>query len=480
MSAAERFEMIVIGSGPAGQKAAIQAVKAGRSVLLVERDRGVGGACVHRGTIPSKTLRETASFLGGMKERGEGVFEVHLPEQVKVASLTTRLRRVIDAHQGFISRQLDRNQIVTAHGRARFLGPKEIAVRTIQGEEKTYQADHIVVATGSTPRVPPNVPIDHEHILDSDSILSVNYLPQSLVVLGGGVIASEYASIFASLGVQVVMVDKAPRPLAFLDADLSERFVKHFEGLSGSSYLGSQEVKEVRWDGVSAVETELADGTTLRSDKLLCALGRIANVADLDVAAAGLEVTSRGLLEVDDFCRTAVQSIYAVGDVIGPPALASSSMEQGRRAARHALNLPLGKGSEVIPAGIYTIPEISTIGLTEDQVIEAQGSAICGESNFSELARAQIAFCTDGHLKLVADAQGRRLMGAQIFGDGATELIHIAQMALLTDSDIDLFIENIFNFPTLAEAYRVAALEIVRKRPAPVSNLNPNPMERVL
>ncbi|MHC5064759.1 MAG: Si-specific NAD(P)(+) transhydrogenase [Planctomycetota bacterium] len=480
MTLPAHFEMIVIGSGPAGQNAAVQAVKAGKSVLLVERDRGVGGACVHRGTIPSKTLRETASFLGGLKKRGEGVFEVQLPEQVKVASLTTRLRQVIDAHQGFIARQLDRNEIVTAHGRARFLGSDVIAVRNVRGEEKFYSADHIVVATGSTPRVPPNVPIDHEHILDSDSILSINYLPQSLVVLGGGVIASEYASIFASLGVEVVMVDKAPRPLAFLDEDLSHRFVRHFETLAGSKYFGSREVKEVRWDGVSAVETELTDGEVLRSDKLLCALGRIANVADLGVEAAGLEVTSRGLLEVDEFCRTSIPHIYAVGDVIGPPALASSSMEQGRRAARHALNLPLGKGSEVIPAGIYTIPEISTIGLTEEQVIESQGSAVCGESNFSELARAQIAFCTDGYLKLVADAQGRKLMGAQIFGEGATELIHVAQMALLTESDIDLFIENIFNFPTLAEAYRVAALQIVRKRPAQASSPNPNPMERVL
>lgn len=479
MSSAEHFDIIVIGSGPAGQKAAIQGVKAGRSVLLIERDRTVGGACVHRGTIPSKTLRETACFLGGLKRRGEGVFEVQLPAQVKVASLTTRLHQVIDAHRSFIEKQLERNNIITCHGRARFIGPREIAIQKVHGEEQHYTAEFFVVATGSTPRVPPNVPIDHEHILDSDSILSLTYLPQTMVVLGGGVIASEYASIFASLGVEVVMVDKAPRPMAFLDEELSRRFVDHFTGLNGGRYLGSREVKEVRWDGVSSVETALVDGEVLHSDKLLCALGRIANVDALDVDAAGLSISSRGLIEVDEYCRSSVAHIYAVGDVIGPPSLASSSMEQGRRAVRHALGLPIGPGSEFIPAGIFTIPEISTIGLSEEQAIARDGSAICGESRFDELARAQIAGCTDGYLKLVADADGRKILGAQIFGEGATELIHIAQMAMLTGADVDLFIENIFNFPTYAEAYRVAALEIVRKRPATPSAKGSEEMERV-
>ncbi len=469
----EHYDFIVIGSGPAGQKAAVQAAKAGRSTLLVERAKSVGGACVHHGTIPSKTLRETAHYFSGLQERAEGAIDMALTADVQVASLMTRVRNVVTAHEAFLTDQLDRNDIVRMHGRASFKSPTEIEVRTVRGEHKLFTADIIVIATGSSPRHPANVPIDHEHILDSDSILSMNYLPTTLTVLGGGVIASEYATIFACLGVEVTIVDKAPRPLMFLDEEMSDRLLIRFEGSLGCEYLGGQEIEEIHWDGISQVETTLASGQKIHSEKMLCALGRVANLDSLNLEAAGLQPTDRGVLEVDEMCRTKVQHIYAVGDVIGPPALASTAMEQGRRAARHALGMSIEDETQSIPVGIYTIPEISTVGLSEQEATDQYGGAICGVAQFSELARAQIACSTDGYLKLVSDKRGEKVLGAQIYGEGATELIHVAQLAILTDCCVDMFVDNIFNFPTLAEAYRVAAFKIVRQRQAASASATP-------
>lgn len=466
----DHFDVIVIGTGPAGHKAAIQAAKAGRRVLVVEKERAIGGSCVHHGTIPSKTLRETAQYFRGLRARG---LRIDLDEEVKIRGLMTRLRDVLSAHDEFLAGQLDRNGVQREHGRGRFVSPREIEVQKVRGESPRFTADVIVLAPGSTPRTPPQVPVDHQSILDSDSILSINYLPRTLTVLGGGVIASEYASIFAALGVAVTMIDKWPRPLGFLSEDLTERFVESFESNPGCRFLGERQLLSVRWDGVSQVETELEDGTVFHSEKLLCALGRVARLDDLNLEAAGLSATDRGLLEVDADCRTAVPHIYAVGDVIGPPALASAAMEQGRRAMRHALCMPADDVAERIPSGIYTIPEISIIGLSEKQAVEAHGAAVTGIAHFGELARGQIACSTDGFLRLIADGSGRRLLGAEVFGEGATELVHVAQMALANSCDVDVFIENIFNFPTLGEAYRVAAIDIARKRdslPAPTGS----------
>jgi NAD(P) transhydrogenase len=456
---AERFDLIVIGSGPAGQKAAIQAVKAGRRVALLEREAAVGGACVHRGTIPSKTLRDAA--LRATMPSIEA--DAEIAPDIEVKSLTTRLEHVVRAHADYMGRQLERNGIVYLHGRARFLSPHELEVRRLDGSACALAADVVVIATGSRPRAPAEVPIDHEHVLDSDSILSMIYLPRSLTVLGGGVIASEYASIFARLGVRVTMIDVAPRPLRFADAEIVERFVSGFAA-NGGRYVGGHRVASVRWDGLAAVRTVLEDGSAFASEKMLVALGRVANVEDLGLAAAGLSVDERGLLPVDQHCRTRTPNIYAVGDVIGPPALASSAMEQGRRAVCHALGLDPGHPPELSPIGIYTIPEIATVGLDELEARKRHGSILVGRARFDEVARGQIAGMTDGLLKLVADASGHRLLGAHIVGEGATELIHVAQMALIAALDVDAFIENIFNFPTLAEAYRVAALDIAGQR----------------
>jgi NAD(P) transhydrogenase len=467
VSAPHGFDVIVIGSGPAGQKAAVQAAKVGQRVLVVEREIGVGGACVHRGTIPSKSLRETAAYFQGLKARSSGVFDLAIPPHLQVASLMTRMDSVVRAHERFMGNQLERNGIVQWHGRARFVSPAEVEVVGVRGERRRASGRWIVVATGSRPRAPKGIPIDHEQILDSDSILSLTYLPASLTVLGAGVIASEYASIFAALGVRVTMIDKGERPLGFLDPELSDAFRAAFEGMSGSRYLGARKVGKVAFDGVASVRAELDGGGVVASEKLLVGLGRVANVEDLALDAAGLAVDERGVIPVDEHCRTRVAGIYAVGDVIGPPSLASSSMEQGRRAMRHALGLALGTSPENIPSGIYTIPEMSSIGLDEHQARKKHGGAIVGRARYSELARGHLAAQTEGIVKIVCDPDGKKVLGAQILGEGATELIHLAQMAIAAGSDADVFVENIFNFPTLAEAYRVAALDVQRQRAAP-------------
>jgi NAD(P) transhydrogenase len=457
------FDIVVLGAGPAGQKAAVQGAKAGKRVLLVERDAAVGGECVHRGTIPSKTLRETAVALSGWKQRVASPVQTDLDAGTKVASLMKRLGDVQRAHERFIAQQVDRNGIESWQGRARFVTPHEIEVLAPDGSKRRAHGDVILIATGSRPRKPAEIPVDHEHVLDSDSVLSMIYLPKSLCVLGSGVIAAEFATIFQALGVRVTMIDKSARPLAFLDPEIAELFVRRFER-AGGTFIPGQRPVSVEFDGCDAVVSKLENGTLVKAEKMLVALGRTASLAGLDVAAAGLKVNERGFLGVDANCRTEVAHIYAAGDVIGPPSLATSSMEQGRRAIRHALGLPLGAPIETIPVGIYTIPEIASVGLTAAEVEKRHGGAIVGRSRFEELARGQINGETEGLLKLVADPAGERLLGAQIIGEGATELIHLAQMALIGGMSIDTFVDNIFNFPTLAEGYRVAALDIAGQR----------------
>ncbi len=464
MNPAGHYDIVVIGSGPAGQKAAIQGAKAGKRVALIEQEQGVGGNCVYRGTIPSKTLRETALHLERMKRAGQAI-EFRLRPDAAIATLMHRLEEVVNAHATYIMNQLRRNGITCLHGKARLVSDHDVEMLSVDGGRQVYQADIIVLATGSRPRAPREIPIDHEHILDSDSILSMIYLPRSLTVLGGGVIACEYASIFSLLGVEVTLVDRAERPLQFIDKEIVESFVHAFEG-HGGRYLGKQVIKDIRWNGVEHVVTTTQDGTVITSEKMLVALGRQPNIEDLNIAAAGLVMADKGkgMLDVNGFCQTSVPHIYAVGDMSGQPALASRAMEQGRRAVAHALGLKLGESSDQIPLGIYTLPEISSIGLDEDMAKARYRDPIIGRARFSEVARGQISGIADGLLKMVADPAGERLLGVQIIGEGATELIHVGQLALQQGSTVDAFFDNIFNFPTLAEAYRVAALDILGQR----------------
>lgn len=457
------YDLVVIGAGPAGQKAAVQGAKAGRRVLVIDREPSMGGACVHQGTIPSKTLRETAAALVGFRRRSGGVFDVGESEDLRVASLLSRLSQVVRAHEKYIAGQLERNGIDIWHGRAAFSSATTMEITSVRGERREVKGSLFVIATGSRPRTPPDIAVDHENILDSDSILSMTYLPRSLVVLGAGVIASEYASVFAALGVEVVMVDKGDRPVSFLDPEITARFVEAF-GKAGGRFIGGTQSHGVRWNGIDAVVMSLKNGEVIRADKALVALGRVANVEGLELEAAGLSLTDRGLIAVDEHCRTAVPHIYAAGDVIGPPSLASTSAEQGRRAVCHALGIAVGMPPELTPVGVYTIPEMAAVGLTEAQAKERHGDVIVGRARFEEVARGQISAIEDGLLKIVADGAGRRLLGVHIVGEGASDLVHLGQMALATGADVDAFVDSIFNFPTLAEAYRVAALDVVKQR----------------
>jgi len=465
------YDVVVIGSGPAGQNAAVEAASHGARVLIVERERNVGGACVQYGTIPSKTLRETAITLTAFRRRSGGVYEISHDSQLNISSLMTRLDEVVNAHQNAAQQCLDMANVERAQGKASFVSPHEVEIKDVTGSTTTVTAQHFVVATGSRPRNPPNVDVDHENIFDSDSVLSMTYLPASLIVLGGGVIACEYASTFASLGVKVTIVDKWPSPLGFLDSDLVEVFLAQFRS-NGGEFRGGSVVSSVDWDGVSAARVFLEDGEVLTADKALIAQGRVANLEQLGIENAGLEATDRGLLAVNEFCQTDVPHVYAVGDTIGPPALASASMEQGRRAMYHAFCGELHASDGLIPAGIFTIPELATVGLTEEQAISQYGGAMVGKVDFSRLARAHIMASPSGVLKLVADPTGHKLLGVQIAGSGATELVHLGQMALLNDMTIDTFATTIFNFPTMAEGYRLAALEIIYRRKAESASTN--------
>ena len=457
------YDIVVVGSGPAGQKAAIQGAKAGKKVVLIEQEQGIGGNCVYRGTIPSKTLRETALQFERLKRSSE-VFEGRLRLDVPMSVLLHRLDEVVKAHECYMADQLTRNSVTYRHGRARFLSPHEVELETIDGACQALRADTIVLATGSRPRSIPEIPVDHEHVLDSDSILSMIYLPRSLTVLGGGVIACEYASTFALLGVEVTLIDRAQRPLSFMDAEIVEVFQRSIERQGGRFYVG-QTVKQLVWDGVSPLVARLANGMAVKSEKMLVALGRQPNIEELNLEAAGLTLDEKGRIPVNEYGQTPVPHIFAAGDMLGrPPALASQAMEDGRRAVSHALGLPVGDSLNQVPIGIYTIPEIASIGLDEEQAAARYRGPLVGRARFTEIAKGQITGSCDGLLKLIADPSGERLLGVQIVGEHATELIHLGQMALQDGATIDRFIDSIFSFPTFAEGYRVAALDILGQR----------------
>ncbi|MCZ6852358.1 MAG: Si-specific NAD(P)(+) transhydrogenase [Gammaproteobacteria bacterium] len=452
----KHYDILVIGSGPAGQKAAVQAAKAGRRVAICEQLREVGGACVHHGTIPSKALRERAveefRALQRLKALGS---ECEIPK-VGLAALIGEMGAVVKAHDRYMAEQLSRNHIEVIHGRASFETDAVLKIQYTDGNTEQFTADYFVIASGSKPRQLDNVPVDHEYIFDSDSILSLAYLPESMVVLGGGVIACEYASVFALLDVQVTLIDRFELPMGFLDSDLTDRFVSSFSN-RGGKFIGNTEIKAVRFDGIAQVETELADGTIIRSEKALCALGRVSQLSGLQIENAGLEINERQLIEVDKMGKTAVPHIYAVGDVIGPPSLASASMEQGRRAACDILGLDPGRQGGWIPTGIYAVPELASVGASEVAAREAFDQVVVGYAHFKEIARGHIADSQEGMLKLVVSGD-RLIRGVHIVGEQATELIHIGQMGLIQGATVDTFVENVFNFPTYAESYRVAAL----------------------
>ena len=462
MTIDEEFDLIVIGSGPGGQKAAIQGASAGLKVALVDRERKVGGTCVHHGTIPSKTLREAALTITTLR-RNADVFDFNLKDNMEVSTLMRRLDSVLGSYTDFIAEYIRSHGISYFHGRAAIVDANTISLSAIKGAQSYLKAKNIVIATGSRPRTPPDIPVDHENILDSDSILSMIYLPRSLTVVGGGVIAAEYASIFSLLGVKVTMFDRTPRPLMFMEPECTERFLNHFT-THGGEYIGDTSYESVEWDNVSQVKTKLANGMEITSDKMLVAQGRIANTEKLGLENLGIELGRNGTIPVDENYQTPVPGVYAVGDVIGPPSLASVSMEQGRRAICHALGTDPGSKFELVPIGIYSVPELSSVGLSEQEAREQYGDdIIIGRASFDEVARGQIAGIQEGLLKMISDPEGKKILGVHIVAEGATDLIHVGEMAIINNNDVRVFLENVMNFPTLGEAYRIAALNIVTK-----------------
>jgi len=465
MTRPRRYDLVVIGSGPGGQKAAMQAASAGLKVAIVERDRKAGGSCVHQGTIPSKTLREAALAIATLK-RNAGFFDFKLKENMEVSTLMGRLDSVLNSYAAFIEDYLGSVGVERLHGRASLRDPNTVAIDTVNGQSLTLETEAVVVATGSRPRTPPEIDVDHENILDSDSILSMIYLPRSLAVAGAGVIAAEYASIFSLLGVEVVMFDRTERPLAFMDPELTGKFLDSFRRYGGR-YIGQVEPASIEWDGVSQVRTVLDSGETVACDKMLVAKGRIANTETLGLEALGVELGRNGTIPVDENYHTAIPGVYAVGDAIGPPSLASVSMEQGRRAVCHLLGVSPGRPIELVPIGIYAVPELASVGLSEEEARKRHGEEVLvGRARFEEVARGQIAGLQNGLLKMIADPRGERILGVHIVAEGATDLVHMGEMAILNGNPVGIFLENVLNFPTLGEAYRIAAIDILRQRAA--------------
>ncbi len=453
------FDMVIIGSGPSGRRAAIQAAKLGRSVLVVEKGRRVGGVSVHTGTIPSKTLRETVLNLSGWRERGFYGRAYRVKQNIEASDLMARMHKTLDHEVEVLEHQFARNGVKTARGAARFVDPHHIEVLPEGGDPHVYSAAHVLVACGTKPFRPDYVPFNGVTVLDSDEIVDLKTLPRSLTVIGAGVIGVEYATIFSALDVAVTLIEPRPTFLDFVDRELIEEFSHDLRDRNVALRLGSP-VASITLSEAGRTTTTLKNGRVVQADTLLFAAGRVGATESLNLEAAGLGVDKRGRLAVSpETLQTAVPHIYAAGDVIGFPSLASTSMEQGRLAACHAFGTLAVHAPESFPYGIYSVPEISMVGMAEEEVRAKDIPYECGIARFRETSRGHIMGLDSGMMKLIFSTDTRRLLGAHIVGEGATELIHIGQAVLNLKGTIDYFIENTFNYPTLAEAYKIAGLD---------------------
>ena len=455
------YDVLVLGSGPGGQKAAIAAAKLSRRVAVVERRHMVGGVCINTGTIPSKTLREAVLYLTGLNQREMYGQSYRLKDDITVADLAARTQHVIGREVDVIRSQLSRNRIRLLTGSARFHDPHTVAIADDGGRESMTTAEKIVIAVGTRPARPATVDFDDLTIVDSDGIISLDRVPQSMVVVGAGVIGIEYASMFAALGTKVTVVERRDRMLEFCDLEVVEALKYHLRDLA-VTFRFTEEVASVERHARGAVAI-LDSGKKIAADTVMYSAGRQGTADELDLPKAGLAADDRGRIEVDEFFRTAVPHIYAVGDVIGLPALASTSMEQGRLAAHHACDEPAHAMHQLQPIGIYTIPEISFIGRTEDELTRDRVPFEVGIARYRELARGQIIGDSYGMLKLLVSPDDRTLLGVHVFGTGATELIHIGQAVMGCNGTVDYLVDTVFNYPTLAESYKVAALDAMNK-----------------
>jgi NAD(P) transhydrogenase len=452
------YNMLVIGSGPSGRRAAVQSAKLGKSVIVVDKGRRLGGVSVHTGTIPSKTLRETVLNLSGWRERGFYGKAYRVKQDIAASDLIARLHKTLDHEVEVLQHQFMRNNVKYTHALAKFSEPNKALITTESGEMSEVGFDHALISVGTRPHRPDNIPFDHEHVFDSDEILDIKALPRTLTVIGGGVIGVEYATIFSALDVPVTLVENRANILEFVDQELVDDFIHQMRDRGMTVRLGCG-VKEVAVKP-HGVETHLSDGRMIRTEMLLYAAGRSGNVSSLGLEQVGIETDSRGRIKVDSTTfQTNVPHIYACGDVIGFPSLASTSMEQGRVAACHAFGITLPPPPETFPYGIYSVPEISTVGLSEEQVRATSEPYECGIARFRETSRGHIMGVDSGFLKLIFSLGSRRLLGAHIVGEGATELIHIGQAVINLGGTVDFFVNNTFNYPTLAEAYKIAGLD---------------------
>jgi len=455
------FDVLVLGSGPGGQKAAIASSKLGREVAVVERRHMIGGVCINTGTIPSKTLREAVLYLTGMSQREMYGQSYRLKDDITVADLAARTQHVIGREVDVIRNQLSRNRIRLLTGTARFRDPHTFLIADDAGRESTVTAEKIVIAAGTRPARPDSVDFDDRTIVDSDGIINLERVPRSMVVVGAGVIGIEYASMFAALGTKVTVVERRDRMLEFCDLEVIEALKYHLRDLAATFRFG-EEVASVERHASGAIAV-LDSGKRIAADTVMYSAGRQGMADELDLDKAGLEADERGRIRVDENFRTAVPHIYAVGDIIGFPALASTSMEQGRLAAHHACDEPAHAMHQLQPIGIYTIPEISFVGRTEDELTQLRIPFEVGIARYRELARGQIIGDSYGMLKLLVSPEDRRLLGVHVFGTGATELVHIGQAVMGCDGTVDFLVDTVFNYPTLAESYKVAALDAMNK-----------------
>ena len=457
----QEYDLVVIGSGPAGQKGAIAAAKAGKSVAVIDRATMIGGVSVHTGTIPSKTVREAIFQLTGFAVKtmyGNG----HKSRtDISLHDLSSRVGAIITRETEVVRAQLMRNGIAIYQGNALFRDPNTVEIEG--GEGTRLKAEKILIACGTRPARSPQIPFDDRRIVDTDHLSGLGRLPKEVIVVGGGVVGLEYASFLAALGADVALIDQRPALLDFVDREIVDALSYHLRELGVTFRLG-EKVTHVGIDPKrDFVYAELESGKKVRGDALVYAVGRQANGDQLHLEAAGLAPDSRGRLKVNPYFQTEVPHIYAAGDIVGFPALASTSMEQGRLATSHMFGIPFEHMPELFPYGIYTIPEVSMVGQTEEALTAKKVPYEVGVAKYSELAKSMMLGDEAGMLKLLFDRNTRRLLGVHALGQRATEIIHIGQAVLFYAGSVEYFRDTVFNYPTLAEAYKVAALDGLNK-----------------
>src|SRR6266404_5897210 len=457
----QTFDLIVIGSGPAGQRAAIQGAKSGKRVVLIESRAVLGGACINTGTIPSKTMREAVLHLSGFYYQNIYGINYRVKEKISMSDLSFRVQHVIKTEVDVTQAQLTRNGVEVLTGTASFVDAHHVKVISNLGQID-LEGSAIVIATGTKPAVSPLVPFNNRNIINSDQILQMPQIPKTMIVVGGGVIGVEYTCMFATLGVRVTLIEKRPRLLEFADSEMVEALCYHLRDRRVTLRL-NEEVESVEETPDNGVVANLKSKKKVAGEALLYAVGRQGNVDELNLGAAGLDADSRGRIPVDADYRTKQPHIFAVGDVIGFPSLGSVSMEQGRIAAASAFGMPIHSDPAHYPYGIYTIPEISFIGKTEEQLTDAGVAYEVGIAYFREIARGQIRGDTTGRLKLIFKPDTKELLGVHIIGEGASELLHIGQAVFALKGTVEYFVDTVFNYPTLAECYKAAAFNGLNK-----------------